>query len=414
MAAFDPSPDHCLKEKCLDKDNKKNSDMIRCIICCTWHHAECVSVARKDTTKIWSCFECRMLPKTVNELKKEISDMHDQQKDMMALLRIVNAKLDSETEEKSKIAHELNLLKNSLNSIKTDSQTSNDQNEAPQPEVPVAPPIPSLFLGTSILRNVDPDKLQNCDVIAEGGASIPDLQAALCKLPDEKKFEEITVIGGSIDIETKSTDEVISDYQALLVSTSERTEKSTICSILPRTDKNLTDKRKKTNDALKTMCEKDGHTFLDMDDTFLLRNGSANKSFLLKDGLHLTKDGLDNLIKQCNNGTLKENLDSVYTDQRYKKVTEKHLFKGHESPLSNFYPVAGLVMDNIRFATSEAAYVYFKARHHNYARKAEAVKRSKTGIQEKRIGDGIVHSGAKLKGQACLRHHIVIACFKQD
>ena len=106
--------------------------------------------------------------------------------------------------------------------------------------------------------------------------------------------------------------------------------------------------------------------------------------------MHLTKDGLDNLIKQCNNGTLKENLDSVYTDQRYKKVTEKHLFKGHESPLSNFYPVAGLVMDNIRFATSEAAYVYFKARHHNYARKAEAVKRSKTGIHAKRIGDGIV------------------------
>ena len=46
-------------------------------------------------------------------------------------------------------------------------------------------------------------------------------------------------------------------------------------------------------------------------------------------------------------------------------------------------------MRGVSFSTSEAAYVYEKALHHNDMETAEAARKSKTGIQAKRIGDRI-------------------------
>ena len=71
------------------------------------HHAECVSVAKTDTSLVWTCFSCRLLPLTVNELKQELKEMCLQQKEIMKLLSDINAKLGCETDAKMKIAHEL-------------------------------------------------------------------------------------------------------------------------------------------------------------------------------------------------------------------------------------------------------------------------------------------------------------------
>jgi ribA/ribD-fused uncharacterized protein len=46
-------------------------------------------------------------------------------------------------------------------------------------------------------------------------------------------------------------------------------------------------------------------------------------------------------------------------------------------------------MNGISFATSEAAYVYEKALHHNQFSIAEDARKSRTGLQAKRIGDRI-------------------------
>ena len=213
-------------------------------------------------------------------------------------------------------------------------------------ETPSAEPKPSLLLGTSLLRNVDPEKLRNCEMVAKGGTTINDLHATLNNLPEDTQYDKITIIAGLIDVEKKLADEIVSEYQALLVAVSSKCEKAAICSVLPRMDKEMSTKTLKLNEDLKNMCQNDGHEFMDMDDTFLLRNGKANKACLLDDGLHLTKYGVDNLIQGCNIPLI-ESCDSAFTDTRYKKKKEKLNFKGHQSPLSNFYPVKGLYVDGI-------------------------------------------------------------------
>ena len=173
-----------------------------------------------------------------------------------------------------------------------------------------------------------------------------------------------------------------------MVSASLRSEKTTICGILPRNDRDVNKKREKVNEGLQKACENGSATYIDMDDTFLLRNGTVNAANLVQDGLHLSKHGVDNLIRGCYI-TLKRDMTSAFTNTRYKKQTPLN-FRGHEHPLSNFYPIRDFRMNGTTFATSEAAYVYEKALHHNQYSIAEDARKSRTGLQAKRLGDRIV------------------------
>ena len=82
---------------------------------------------------------------------------------------------------------------------------------------------------------------------------------------------------------------------------------------------------------------------------------------------------------------------SAFSERCYQKqkpqekslTQEKILFKGHDSPFSNFYPLQGFYVNGINFATTEAAYVYQKAMFLNDRKTAEVVKRSHTGIHAK-------------------------------
>ena len=117
MDIVDPSPAHCLKDDCRAKTRKQDSDMIRCIICCVLHHAECVSVPKDQTKQIWTCFTCRQITQTVNELKKELSDMHENQKNMLKLLNDMISKLTKENELRTTAERELQQVKEKLTEV---------------------------------------------------------------------------------------------------------------------------------------------------------------------------------------------------------------------------------------------------------------------------------------------------------
>jgi ribA/ribD-fused uncharacterized protein len=318
--------------------------------------------------------EYKQLTALVNELKDDITEMRKTQTKMLEMMQKMTDSVQTEKDLRLKAEENLKRVQETL---KPD-QTLNEQSATAKP---------SLLLGTSLLRNVDAKCLDNWEVIAKGGATVDDLLKALNDLPDVKTYAEIVVVGGSIDVESKSVDDIVTDFQALTVSSEQRTEKTTICSILPRTDKDLAQKTKTVNDALKKACDDGNGTFLEIDDSFHLQNGSVNTASLTEDGLHLSKHGVDVLLKNCN-VKMKDGAESAFTTTRYKKDTPLY-FNGHTHPLSNFYPVDGLTVHGVPFSTSEAAYVYEKALHHNDMDTAEAVRKSKTGIHAKRLGDRI-------------------------
>ena len=252
---------------------------------------------------------------------------------------------------------------------------------------PSAPPVPpSLLLGTSLLRNVDPMKIKNWDIIAKGGAKIEDLQKEIEALPEDKSYDKAVIVAGSIDIEDKSESDVILGYQSLTVSASLRTNTIVISSILPRTDKNLGTKIKAVNDKLEEMCNRDGFTFVNNDPSFHLMTGEVNEANLTKDGLHLTKRSVDSLMKNLKvlgNG-------SAFTPKVYSKFENSDvvLFRGHKNPLSNFFQV-DITSNGQNFLSTEAAYQYNKAKAMGDSFNARKILNAKTGLHAMRIAEKI-------------------------
>jgi ribA/ribD-fused uncharacterized protein len=241
------------------------------------------------------------------------------------------------------------------------------------------------LIGTSLLRNVNPDKLINCDLIAKGGAKIDDISKIIAAMPASRKFKEVILIAGSIDLESGSQADIINALKAFAVCASDRTENVKISSVLPRTDKNLTEATKTLNTEIKHMCDTDGYVFIDHDPVFHVMSGDINRALLTEDGLHLSQAGVESLVRNC----VIESKGSPYTSKRYVSQKTRTLFKGHDHPLSNFYPVKGLKISGRYFHTSEAAYQFEKATFMGNEYMAQRIQDSRTGIQAMRLGSKV-------------------------
>lgn len=393
MAESEIMQQHCRGDNCLFKDDKGGRQQVRCIICCIWHHIECVSVEKKYMNLNWSCLECRQLTPMIKKLQGHIDDMTNNQAEMMRMLSVMSQRLDTEKEQRLHAEKELTAVKSQLTALsqqlddnaKSLSEKMTNQRscmiehpEATPPTAPCAPPLPNLLIGTSLLRNADQTKLKNWEIKAKGGASIEDLHQELNTLPEDKTYDQIVIVGGSIDLERKETTDIIADYQAMLVSSSAVSNKITVASILPRTDKDLKEKTCRTNTALKELCDKEGYNFIENDPSFFLMNGSVNDACLVSDGLHLTKRGLDSLLKNCE--VTKDG--SAFTPKRYPDPQKPNtlLFRGHEHPLSNFFPLQ-ITMNGKKFKSTEAAYQYAKAEHMKDYAAARRIQKADTAVQ---------------------------------
>ena len=348
---------------------------------------------------IWTCFDCRDLVPNVKQLTKEMKELKGNQTQMMEVLQKISHQLDLEKTQRSAAEKQLAEARTQLTELATQlaerqpcmnghahaTPTAPDGEEIP-PAIPSALPTPNLLLGTSLLRNVDPKKIKNWEIIAKGGAKLEDLHKEINKLPEDKAFDKMVIVGGSVDLETKSDKDIIQEYQALIVSASARANDVIVSSVLPRTDKDLKTKSTKVNEAIKTMCDKDGIRFIDNDPSFHLLSGDVNEAHLTSDGLHLTKRGVDCFIRNC--GVLEEG--SAFTPARYPKTENsgKLLFRGHRDPLSNFYEI-NVTVNGRQFSSTEAAYQYSKAESMADYHRAERIQRATTGLQAMRIAEKI-------------------------
>jgi len=389
--------------RCQFKDNEKEETLIRCSLCYVGHHVKCVQDQKNETPLIWTCLACRTVAQDTKDFKeeflkfaaslaKDIKDLKETQKQMSDSLWKITETYEAEKRTRLKTEERLAEVQSRLAELTQQLTNKELQMEGitPTPEAPhvtpSAPPLPNLLIGTSLLRNVDQNKLTNCDVKAKGGATIEEIHKELNDIPDSKVYNEITVVCGSTDLESKEISELILDFQALAVTATSKSEKITIASILPRTDKQLDQKRKLANEELKKMCAKDGHNFVDNDPFFHLMSGEVNCANLANDGLHLTKRGVDCLLQ--NVGVQLER--SAYTPKRYSdpEGSNQLLFKGHKSPLSNFYPVL-LKINGKHFKSAEAAYQYSKAETMGNKEAGKRILQAETALQAMKIASRI-------------------------
>ena len=405
--------DHCLRDKCRYPKQPGGREQTRCILCNRWHHIECVK--ETQTGIIWTCAICAgrvslidnlhqdmdKMKGNINEMKESFEDMKNTNKELLQLLATFKEEFDAEKELRKEREAELVKLRGQIKEVTDEMQKMTNERTkmadptpkssyaaaaAPKKNTPPPPPEPkTLLIGTSLLRNVSIEKLVNCEMVAKGGAKVDDLSKTLSSMDPSKKFKEVILVAGSIDRESASQDDVINALKAFAVCASDRTNKVTISSVLPRNDKDMKDTINSLNIEIKKMCDTDGYNFLNHDPTFYLMNGEINRALLCEDGLHLAQAGVETLIRNCG----LETKGSPYTPKRYTKPKEKTLFKGHLDPLSNFYPVKGLKIAGKVFHTSEAAYQHEKAIAMGNDHMARKIQATKTGIQAMRLGSKV-------------------------
>ena len=167
--------------------------------------------------------EVSQLITMVMQLKEDMNMMKDNQTKMMATLETMSANATTEKELRLKAEAELKQMK--------------DKETPMNPTAPPTPPKPTLLIGTSLLRNVDSKALDNVEVNAKGGATLTDLLTTLNRLPEGKSYANIVLVGGSVDLEKNTSEEIVTNFEATMVTASQHTDKTTVCGIPPRTDK---------------------------------------------------------------------------------------------------------------------------------------------------------------------------------
>ena len=281
-----------------------------------------------------------------------------------------------------------------------------------------------LLIGDSLIRDIDSEKLDNTDVIILPGGRVEDALKHL-ELVEESLCNVYLCIGTNDCSKEATNIEKIRDCYLKLVSTAQKKAENVIISCIPpRLDSELNrQKVESLNAGLVSLCTETGSTFVEQNDSFLLKHGEVNDGYLLSDGLHLSKQGLQRLVKNLNI-PLKDKNSSVCKEERRPTVNrvagkmtaktnsavrqkeqwssrentsnavmsrdrkEVEKFKGPKNTLSNFYP-ADIKIWNMRFQTTEHAYQYRKAIEMGLYDTAEVIRKADSPRQAQLIADEV-------------------------
>ena len=154
-----------------------------------------------------------------------------------------------------------------------------------------------LLLGSSIIRDINPEALPNHEVKCMRGARADDLSQFLIK--NNKKYKQITLVSGSNDCASDcSVEDVVGKLNNLTdVATSFSEEPVILSSICTRSDNSAYQTKAETVNALMLAACSDEYTYINNDPTFKLQDNSINDGYLLADGLHLSSRGTQRLAQ---------------------------------------------------------------------------------------------------------------------
>ena len=131
----------------------------------------------------------------------------------------------------------------------------------------------------------------------QSGAHYVHIKKKVKKL--KRKYKDITLVCGTNNCSTGAPVEKITDEcKDLITVAKEKAQNVHLCSVPPRTDGRADSaKIDEVNRSIEVLAERENIHFVNNDENFKYRDGSVDKNTLLTDGLHLSKEGLDRLIK---------------------------------------------------------------------------------------------------------------------
>ena len=202
-----------------EKRGNKSLVMTQCCHCAQWFHDECMGLTSNRPDGIWLCPSCKRLPIVINDIKSIVLQLKDS-------LDACNKRNDELCKQNDNLQQQVTALTEQVQKLVKQGD-SGDVNG------------PTLFLGDSLIRDVDQSKLINTKVKSLHGAKVAEVLQHLQK--DKSSYERVVICAATNDCSSDQYDgeKVTDTFKQVIAAASQKvsTPKNvTVSSIPPRTD----------------------------------------------------------------------------------------------------------------------------------------------------------------------------------
>ena len=274
---------------CTRKSSDKRLGITKCMWCHYPYHKLCV-------TDVYICDTCRTMPANITSLNESINN----------LASLVKTLTDSNIELRTTV------------STHTDTICRLEKRVASISSSPT-PTSRDLLIGSSVVRDIDPAKLVNTDVISISGGRIRDVRK---RLEDTSAtYGRVSIVVGGNDCAAKTDpepfEELVEQYKALVDHAKSVSTEVIVGTVLPRDNQGTPGASARIdalNAALLPLDATHGVTIVNNDSFFKLGNASLNDGYYNSDLTHLNKAGTNRLVTNMQLNTKPQHAKNVCRD----------------------------------------------------------------------------------------------------
>ena len=304
----DPS-DMCLPG-CTIEDKRKGT--VQCLLCRKPYHKDCVS------TTVYVCDACRVMPQQINTMYTLMQNMTQS---VSNLLQMCTDLKTENTALRDQASTQLDLLRTENSTLRQQiTDLARDNSTAAWQKFPKA--HGTLLLGSSLIRDVDQEKLVSTECVSKSGGKIRDALSHLDSLPRNETYERVILVTAGNDCDQSDSPVEIKDlvdqYRDLVKAAKSHANKVTISSIPPRDrTAEVTARITAMNTELLNLSQELSVEFVDSTPGFFLSDGCLNDGYLL-DGVHFKPAGTHHLVTKLGL-KLRPGLNSAHSYNRRRR-----------------------------------------------------------------------------------------------
>ena len=306
-------------EGCLYNGHHNAKDMVPCCHCASWMHTDCIALKEEYVSGVWPCFKCRQMPSQaqglvssvdaltefVQSLASNIEDLKQQQQQTARLLR-------EKKENCEKLITDNAQLRQHVADV---AASSSDERWRQFPRA-----HGTAVLGSSIIRDVDQNKLVATKCICIPRGHIKDIQAKVNEFPARNRLCRAVLVVGGNDCDGRQDtpiSDILAQYKDLIEGAKSIATYVTVSSVCPRRKSTELNEYTDTLYAgLQGLCDDLQVEYVDHSPSFRLQDGTFNEGFLLPDGVHLTRAATNKLVSNLRRLELRQGEVTAHWNHR--------------------------------------------------------------------------------------------------
>ena len=378
--------------------------MVRCCSCAVWFHEDCIAQNEEFVPGVWACFRCRRMPAQVEGMVQTVTSLTDMVKTLTNALAQLSTKYE-ENCQKTAAIHDKLL---SENAELRKQIAENFQKTSAEQWQQFSKAHGTAIFGSSIIRDIDPNKLVATKCISISGGLIKDIQNEIDNFPPHRKLSRAVLVIGGNDCDSSGAGgdvtDMLNQYKDLINSTKSIANSITVSSICPRNrSADVTECICSLNAGLQALCSDLDIEFTDHNPSFHLQDGSLNDGYLLPDNVHLTRAATNRLVTNLKL-ELRQCVDSAHSDHRRLRVQHQAPAVPHNRDEPRDEPRDADELEGINLDDPFWTVVQSKHQRKSKTHKAQPAAPIPTQSQPRPHGLGHTRGPARLQPQHPAQH----------